>query len=87
MPSEPVEAEFASPPVLTRAQEEEYRQLEREGPLTPYSSTQAPTPTYAGTSPDLTELEQTHAKDGYLIVSFDKGKGEDPREWDKGRKW
>ncbi|KAG6907781.1 hypothetical protein DXG01_007388 [Tephrocybe rancida] len=33
MPSEPIEAEFAYPPILSKAQEEEYRTLDQEGPL------------------------------------------------------
>ncbi|KAG6816723.1 hypothetical protein H0H87_003583 [Tephrocybe sp. NHM501043] len=33
MPSEPIEAELACPPILTKAQEEEYRTLDQEGPL------------------------------------------------------
>jgi hypothetical protein len=33
MPSEPLEAEFAFPPALSQAQEDEFRNLELEGPL------------------------------------------------------
>ncbi|KAF9447352.1 MFS polyamine transporter [Macrolepiota fuliginosa MF-IS2] len=83
MPSEPIEAEFAYPPVLTQAQEEEYRQLEKEGPLSGRT-----TPTVAGGSPNsLSEVEQARKHEGYIIVQFDKGAGEDPREWSHGRKW
>ncbi|RDB16450.1 hypothetical protein Hypma_002830 [Hypsizygus marmoreus] len=33
MPSEPLEASLGYPPALSRSQDEEYRMLEREGPL------------------------------------------------------
>lgn len=81
MPSEPIEAEFAFPAALSPAQEEEYRQLEQEGPL---SRSITVTSSHAPTIRD----EVAHFKqDGYKIVEFDKGAGEDPREWSKGQKW
>ncbi|KAF9043853.1 MFS general substrate transporter [Hymenopellis radicata] len=70
MPSEPLEAEFASPPALSKDQEDEFRQLDMEGPLA-----------------TLAELERAFTKEGIHIVTFEKGKGEDPREWAKGKKW
>lgn len=33
------------------------------------------------------DLETIREKEGYHIVSFTKGTGEDPREWSKGKKW
>ncbi|KAF8996141.1 major facilitator superfamily domain-containing protein [Cyathus striatus] len=74
MPSEPVEAILAYPPILTPEQEEQFRTLEQEGgPLSRHTT--------------LHELEQTYTRTGYHVVTFDKGKGEDPREWSKFQKW
>jgi hypothetical protein len=77
MPSEPIEAEFTSPPALSKGQEDEFRQLEMEGPL---SSTD-------GKEHDLADLERALSKEGNHIVTFESGNGEDPREWGKGKKW
>ncbi|TFK32293.1 MFS polyamine transporter [Crucibulum laeve] len=86
MPSEPIEAELAYPPVLSPAQEEGFRVLEKENPLDRHTTRGS---TFVGTAtpPDLLELEATHTRQGYHIVTFDKGKGEDPREWSNGKKW
>lgn len=90
MPSEPIEAEFISPPALTNAQEDEYRVLDREGPLSRHSTH---TQTFVGSgtpgSPEVTvkELEADRTREGYHIVSFEKSAGEDPREWSLSRKW
>ena len=35
----------------------------------------------------VSELKEIHRKEGFKIVEFDKGTGEDPREWSKGKKW
>ena len=73
MPSEPVEAEFIRPPALTNAQEDEYRILDREGPLSRHSTH---TETFVGSgtpgSPEVTvkELEADRTREGYHIVSF-----------------
>lgn len=92
MPSEPIEAELIRPPALSPEQEEEFRNLEIEN-LRSQLSRQATqgTTTYAG-SPSIRtanahELEQVRTKQGYQIVAFDKGNGEDPREWGNGKKW
>lgn len=71
MPSEPIEAEFVHPPALTEKQEEQLRQLEREGP----------------DSQQTTVLDIEGAHPEALIVTFEKGAGEDPREWPKVKKW
>ena len=90
MPSEPIEAEFIRPPALTNAQEDEYRVLDREGPLSRHSTH---TETFVGSgtpgSPEVTvnELEADRTREGYHIVSFEKTAGEDPREWSPSRKW
>ena len=90
MPSEPIEAEFIRPPALTNAQEDEYRVLDREGPLSLHS-THTETCVGSGTpgSPEVTvkELEADRTREGYHIVSFEKTAGEDPREWSLSRKW
>ncbi|KIY53144.1 MFS general substrate transporter [Fistulina hepatica ATCC 64428] len=86
MPSEPIEAEFAVPPALTTAQEEEFRILEREGPLSD-SVTQLDIDVDTAPAPDLAVLSKTRTNDGYHIVAFEPGAGEDPREWSKGKKW
>jgi hypothetical protein len=90
MSSEPIEAEFISPPALTNTQEDEYRVLDREGPLSRHSTR---TETFVGSgtpgSPEVTlkELEADRTREGYHIVSFEKGAGEDPREWSPAQKW
>ncbi|KAF8898032.1 MFS polyamine transporter [Gymnopilus junonius] len=96
MSSEPIEAEFARPPVLSREQEERFRTLEVERlpsvlsrppthvPGTPDTATEYDRTPTIGTIDDLTnELK----KEGYKIVEFEKGTGEDPREWSNGKKW
>ncbi len=83
MPSEPLEAEFIFPPALTQAQEEEYRQLDLEGPI---SLTRTAT-AVSGAAPDLAELERGFTRDGIHVVTFEKGKNEDPREFGRAMKW
>lgn len=92
MPSEPFEAEFVYPPALSPDQEEEYRQLDREGPLTSPLSRHSThgTATYVGTGDDIVNvksLEKERKNEGYHIVTFEEGKHENPREWGMGRKW
>jgi len=85
MPSEPIEAELVFPPALTREQEDQLRELEIEGlivierPSTRHSHFSSP--------PTINQLEQTYTKEGFHIVKFDKGTGEDPREWSRFQKW
>ncbi|KAK0458255.1 spermine transporter [Desarmillaria tabescens] len=83
MPSEPLEAEFISPPALTQAQEEEFRQLDLEGPI-PLTRTAT---AVSGPAPDLGELERGFTRNGIHVVVFEKGKGEDPREFGRAMKW
>lgn len=79
MPSEPIEAEFISPPALLSAQEDDFRILHSEGPPTRQSS------------PDTAVAHCHDVKlkeyEGYHIVGFDKGTREDPREMSLARKW
>ncbi|KAF5368931.1 hypothetical protein D9758_002914 [Tetrapyrgos nigripes] len=81
MASEPLEAEFAHPPVLTREQEDEFRQLAQEGPLSSAATISTES------SPTLADLKQAYNEKGYKVVEFEKGKGEDPREWNILKKW
>lgn len=82
---EPIEAEFIYPPALTSAQEEQFRELDIEGPL------QRPTPSSDETAnaraPSLKELERAFTRQGVNVVQFTPGAGEDPREWTRGKKW
>ncbi|CAK5276604.1 unnamed protein product [Mycena citricolor] len=82
MPSEPIEAELAYPAALSRAQEEEFRQLEHEGPLPSQTATKL-----GSSSHSLGDLEANFMRAGKHVVKFEPGAGEDPREWSLGRKW
>ncbi|KAJ3827584.1 major facilitator superfamily domain-containing protein [Lentinula raphanica] len=85
MASEPAEATFAFPPALTREQEEEFRDLDREhGPELVVSRAFT---AVEGEHWTLAALERSYTDRGLHIVNFEKGKGEDPREWPKSRKW
>ncbi|KAG6818566.1 hypothetical protein H0H93_003939 [Arthromyces matolae] len=81
--NEPIEAEFAYPPALSRQQEDEYRELAREGPLT-----RVPTvaPTLSDETLSVHELEKQYTKQGVHIVQFTPGSGEDPREFSQSLK-
>lgn len=115
--NEPVEAAlFTIPPALTPNQEEQFRQLDREGPLvisedsissqptrrlslgrTHSASTTLQRVSTRGTTDfakrkdevqvTVDQLVDIHTKEGFKIVSFERGTGEDPREWSKGKKW
>ncbi|KIJ54461.1 hypothetical protein M422DRAFT_73490 [Sphaerobolus stellatus SS14] len=85
MPSEPIETAFVYPPALSPEQEEVLRTLELEGPI-PLARPASRRSTFAAT-PTLHDLEITYSKEGFHVVNFDKGTGEDPREWSKGKKW
>ncbi|KAF9554045.1 MFS polyamine transporter [Agrocybe pediades] len=95
MASEPIEAAFARPPALSRETEENFRTLEQENlrlaPSISRRTSRGSThePTLAGTPPNPTinELVKIRTNEGYKLVTFDKGTGEDPREWSFGKKW
>jgi len=77
---EPVEAEFANPPIFTNKQEHilEDEAIERPGAITGVNGSDSDT--RAGT-PVNEKLK------GKILVDFEPGTREDPREWGKGRKW
>ena len=85
MPSEPIEASVF-PSVLSKEQDDEFRTLEAENLSLVLSrhSTQLDALHRVQT---LHDLEEIHEKEGYLLVAFEKGTGEDPREWGKPKKW
>ena len=85
MPSEPIEASVF-PSVLSKEQDDEFRTLEAENLSLVLSrhSTQLDALHRVQT---LHDLEEIHEKEGYLLVAFEKGTGEDPREWGKLKKW
>ncbi|PPQ80545.1 hypothetical protein CVT25_001579 [Psilocybe cyanescens] len=99
MPSEPIEAQFSfRHPVISSEREEEFRTLEIENldstQLVRKISHKHPddvtivvngTPLHRPTT--LHDLEEIHEKEGYHIVKFEKGTGEDPREWNGAKKW
>ncbi|KAF7368751.1 MFS polyamine transporter [Mycena venus] len=85
MPSEPLEAEFIHPPALSELQEEELRQLEREGTL--HESETTTQVGSAAASIVVKGLEAAVTRDGIHLVTFAPGTGEDPREWSRARKW
>lgn len=79
---EPVEAEFAQPPIYNNAQEEALQdeEIERPGVVAARSR-----------ESDVHTLHEQAALEakakGRIIVDFEPGSKEDPREWSKGRKW
>ncbi|KII93524.1 hypothetical protein PLICRDRAFT_395433 [Plicaturopsis crispa FD-325 SS-3] len=87
MPAEPIEAEFASPPALSREQEEEFREVGHEGLFLPSDNASSPTHTLANVPTRLKDVERAFSEKGIKIVEFTKGAGEDPREWGKPKKW
>lgn len=87
---EPVEAEMAFPPIFNEKQERVLRDEEIEEPeaiqrvATHHTQRSNSDATFVPTSAN-TDLEK--GKDGKIIVSFEPGSGESPREWGKGMKW
>ncbi|CAK9784646.1 putative polyamine transport protein specific for spermine [Cutaneotrichosporon oleaginosum] len=77
---EPIEAEAARPPIFNAQQEETLRDepVERDGAIT--GSNHSDTHT-------LHEHVEAEKAKGRIIVDFEPGSREDPRNWGKGRKW
>ncbi|CAK5274361.1 unnamed protein product [Mycena citricolor] len=67
MPSEPIEAELAYPAALSRAQEEEFRQLEHEGPLPSQTATKL-----GSSSHSLGDLEANFMRAGSTSSSLSR---------------
>jgi hypothetical protein len=86
---EPIEAEFARPPIFN-ADQEKHLQHEPRGDLADDpDAAYSPSPTTTA-SPSVhnhgtgAELE---AGEKFSIVTFEAGSGENPKEWTRGKKW
>jgi hypothetical protein len=79
---EPVEAEFAKPPIYTNKQERaiDDETVEVPGGITGVTGSDSDDNTRSGT-PINEKLK------GKILVDFEPGTREDPREWGAGRKW
>lgn len=89
---EPVEAEFAKPPIFSNQQEDALREEEIEEPnLISDAGKQATSASDNSTlhgqqsSEKINEKDIEKGKDEHIIVQFDEGEG--PKQWSKGRKW
>jgi hypothetical protein len=83
---EPVEAEFAYPPIFSNAQEEALREEDVEvlGRVTSAGDRRTSTGESTVIHRDPIDVEKAG---GRIIVDFEPGMGENPHEWGKGRKW
>lgn len=77
---EPIEAEMARPPVFNPRQEETLRdeEVEHDGAIAGRQGSDINT---------LHEHQEAEKAKGRIIVDFEPGSREDPRNWGKGRKW
>ncbi|KAL1408894.1 hypothetical protein Q8F55_005708 [Vanrija albida] len=84
---EPVEAEFAQPPIFSNAQEEalEDQGVELVNSISRISRAHEPDEADGRTLHSHHENEKDLK--GRIVVDFDHGHKEDPRSWSKGRKW
>lgn len=89
---EPVEAEFAKPPIFSNQQEDILREEEIEEPNAISDAGKQATcgsdnSTLHGhqSSEKINEKDVEKGKDEHIIVQFDEGEG--PKQWSKGRKW
>jgi hypothetical protein len=83
---EPIEAEFAQPPIFTSEQEKHLQHLPRgdladDPDLHPSATTTAAPSVHDHTTGDIENAEKV------TIVDFEPGAGENPKEWGKGKKW
>lgn len=85
MPSEPIEASVF-PSMISREQDDEFRTLEAEN-LSLVLSRHSTQLNALHPVKTLHDLEEIHEQEGYHLVAFEKGAGEDPREWGKLKKW
>ena len=88
---EPIEAEFANPPIFTPAQEEHIQHA-------PIGDLHDDIHAGAAHSPTTTAVPSVHgpstfgeagleAAEKLIIVEFTPGSGEDPKSWSRGKKW
>lgn len=77
---EPVEAEMAQPPIFTNKQEKILRDEDIELP----NAISREGTVVANGGPASPDVEKAG---GRIIVDFEPGAHEDPREWSKGKKW
>lgn len=83
MLSEPVEAEMAMPPIYTNTQEKRMGEADVEPSNRSSVATLAgDVDTFRSTSGDVES-----GKRDKVIVAFEPGTGENPREWSKAKKW
>jgi hypothetical protein len=88
---EPIEAEFANPPIFTDEQEKHIQHAPIGDLHDDPHATADPSPT---TTAAPSVHQHTAAHDGELevgekftLVEFEPGTGENPREWSKAKKW
>lgn len=84
--SVPIAAELASPPIFT-PEAEHHLQHAPNGDLhddPDLSLNPSPTQTAAHSIHSVRDLE---ASEKFTIVDFDRGSGENPKEWSKAKKW
>lgn len=87
----PVEAELAAPPVFTEEEERTLRNEPTEVRRLP--SHPGPAPLHAKPAKQIvnssrssqTDVEAAEQNEKFISVDFDKG--ENPRDWGKGKKW
>ncbi|KAE8540469.1 hypothetical protein D1P53_003415 [Cryptococcus gattii VGV] len=89
---EPVEAEFAKPPIFSNQQEDILHEEEIEEPNAisdagKQATSGSDNSTLHGhqSSEKINEKDVEKGKDEHIIVQFDEGEG--PKQWSKGRKW
>lgn len=88
---EPIEAEFASPPIFSPEQEKHIQ----HAPLgdlhddVDVSHDASPTTTAAPSVHQNTAAHDIEGEAGekFTLVEFEPGTGENPKEWGKGKKW
>ncbi|KAJ9098900.1 hypothetical protein QFC19_006239 [Naganishia cerealis] len=82
---EPIEAEFAQPPIFSSEQEKHLQHIPR-GDLADDPDLNASPTTTAAASVHNT-IGDVENGEKVTIVEFTPGTGENPKEWSKGKKW
>lgn len=85
----PIEAEFANPPILTPEIEEHILHAPN-GDLADDPDVQvilSPTTTIAPSIHARTRDVEAEAGEKFTLVEFEKGSGENPKEWSRAHKW